>query len=310
MKKQSLAIWCAVTMLLPLLNNRALAGKPVKPAPFPQQESFAYNQPKPVNGVLKGVVELGATGFNYFVINVDRQKNWELVKAEYGNSLVMEHMANAEDIRMGLKAYINSMIEASNVPGRNIHFVVSSGADRDPQIIKIIGQLRAMKYVVNTVTAAQEGGYGLLATMPKEYYGSAFFIDMGSSNTKVAYMENGKTVGLETIGSKYFEKQVSDDAAYKQVMAICSKVPAGKRTKCFIIGGGPFELAKAVRKDKEQFTTLNAPDSYGKLVSDKGAKVKCAVNIYKAIQDATGCQQFIFDWNTDFTIGFLLSLKS
>jgi len=314
MKKQTIAILLTLTALLSISAKAVFAthsGKniPVAHLPGVQQEPFNYVQPKPVNGVLKGVIELGATGFNYFVINVDKQKNWELVKVEYGNSLVLEHMANPSDIRMGLKNYINQMIEASGVPGKNIHFVVSSGADREPQVVKIIAQLRQMKYVVNTVTAAQEGAYGLLATMPKDYYGSAFFIDMGSSNTKVAYVENGKTVGLETIGSKYFEKQVSDEDAYKQVMAVCSKIPAGKKARCFIIGGGPFELAKPVRKEKEQFTILNEPDSYGKLVADKGQKVKCAVNIYKAIQEATGCHQFIFDWNTDFTIGFLLSMK-
>ena len=32
---------------------------------------FAYTPPAPVNGKLKGVVELGATGFNSFIIRVD-----------------------------------------------------------------------------------------------------------------------------------------------------------------------------------------------------------------------------------------------
>lgn len=314
MKKQTIAFLLALTALLTISENKVFAARYVDGgrtghAPAAPQETFSYVQPKPVNGVLKGVVELGSTGFNYFVINVDKQKNWELVKVEYGNSLVSEHMENDNDILMGLKGYINRMVEATGVTGNNIHFVVSSGADRDPKVIKIIAQLRKLRYVVNAVTFAQEGAYGLLATMPKDYYDSAFFIDMGSGNTKVAYVENGKTIGLETIGSKYFEKQVSDEDAYKQVMAVCSKIPAGKRAKCFIIGGGPFELAKPVRKEKEQFTILNGPDSYEKLIADKGQKVKCAVNIYKAIQQATGCHQFIFDWDTDFTIGFLLSLK-
>jgi hypothetical protein len=32
------------------------------------------------------------------------------------------------------------------------------------------------------------------------------------------------------------------------------------------------------------------------------------VNIYKAIKDATGTDQFVFDWDANFTIGFLLDL--
>ncbi len=40
------------------------------------EREFNYTAGKPVNGTLKGVVELGATGFNSFVINMDSKKNW------------------------------------------------------------------------------------------------------------------------------------------------------------------------------------------------------------------------------------------
>src|SRR4051794_5997161 len=33
--------------------------------------SFNYTPEKPVNGILRGVVEVGATGFNSFIINMD-----------------------------------------------------------------------------------------------------------------------------------------------------------------------------------------------------------------------------------------------
>ena len=39
--------------------------------------AFSYLPPAPVNGTLKGVVELGASGFNSFIINVDSKKNLE-----------------------------------------------------------------------------------------------------------------------------------------------------------------------------------------------------------------------------------------
>src|SRR4051812_50196148 len=41
--------------------------------------TFDYTAEKPVNGALKGVVEVGAAGFNSFVINMDNQKRWEIV---------------------------------------------------------------------------------------------------------------------------------------------------------------------------------------------------------------------------------------
>ncbi|MBA2761228.1 MAG: hypothetical protein H0U39_04550, partial [Segetibacter sp.] len=39
-----------------------------------EEREFNYTPDKPVNGTLRGVVELGATGFNSFVINMDNQK--------------------------------------------------------------------------------------------------------------------------------------------------------------------------------------------------------------------------------------------
>ena len=66
----------------------------------------------------------------------------------------------------------------------------------------------------------------------------------------------------------------------------------------------PYELAKQHRNGKERFTLLKAPGAY----TPDGAKQKAGINIYKAVADATGCQQFVFDWDANFTIGFLLNL--
>jgi hypothetical protein len=63
-------------------------------------------------------------------------------------------------------------------------------------------------------------------------------------------------------------------------------------------------MAKEVRNGKERYTVLNAPQAY-KL---ENAKSKAGINIYKAIADATGTTQFVFDWDANFTIGFLLGL--
>ena len=76
------------------------------------------------------------------------------------------------------------------------------------------------------------------------------------------------------------------------------------RGTCFIIGGVPFELAKKVRKEKERYTTLDAASAY----QLDNAKSKAGLNIYKAIAESTGCKQFVFDWDANFTIGFLLEL--
>lgn len=265
--------------------------------------SFSYTPPAPTNGKLKGVVELGASGFNSFIVKIDPQKNWQLEKSEFGNSLVLENMATDDDIRAGLKKYIGGMLDFG-VAGKDIHFVVSSGAAKAENTQKISNALKQLKYYVNQVTPEQEGTLGLKTVLPDEYKTRAFVVDIGSGNTKISWSDGGEIKALETIGAKYYQNNVDDQKVYQEVKAKASQIPEANRKTCFIIGGVPFELAKSIRKGKERYTVLNAPAAY-KL---DNAKSKAGLNIYKAIADGTGCQQFVFDWDANFTIGFLLGL--
>ncbi|MDB5242371.1 MAG: hypothetical protein JWP57_2996 [Spirosoma sp.] len=266
--------------------------------------AFTYTPPAPQNGKLKGVVELGASGFNSFIIRIDDQKRWKLEKAEFGNSLVMENMASDADIRTGLKSYIGKMLDFG-VGGRDIHFVVSSGAIKAEGTQKIIRALKSLNYVVNTVTPEKEGALGLRSVLPADYEENSYVVDIGSGNTKISWKEGGTTRALETYGAKYYENNTSDETVAAEVKAKAKQIPADHRKTCFIIGGVPFELAKAVRKNKERYTTLDAPSAY-KL---ENAKSKAGLVIYKSIAEATGTNQFVFDWDANFTIGYLLTLK-
>lgn len=265
--------------------------------------AFSYTAPEPVNGTLKGVVELGASGFNSFVISVDPQKRWKLQKAEFGNSLVTENMATDEDIRIGLKKYIGGMLDYG-VNGKNIHFVVSSGAAKADVTSKITKALKSLGYFVNQVTPEKEAQLALKSVLPGEFEQKAFVTDIGSGNTKLSWIENGQVKGLESFGAKYYQEGVNDAKVYSDVSALAKRIPTNLRQTCFIIGGVPFEMAKEVRNGKERYTVLNAPQAY-KL---ENAKSKAGINIYKAIADATGTTQFVFDWDANFTIGFLLGL--
>lgn len=265
--------------------------------------SFGYSAPEPVNGTLKGVVELGASGFNSFIIRVDPQKRWKLEKAEFGNSLVTENMATEEDIRTGLKKYIGSMLDYG-VGGKNIHFVVSSGAAKAEVTQKITRALKSLGYYVNQVSPEKEGQLALRSVLPDEYATRSFVADIGSGNTKISWMDGNQIKAIETYGSKYFQEGTDDSKVYSEVVAKAKQIPADQRKTCFIIGGVPFEMAKEVRNGKERYTVLKAPGAYNL----ENAKSKAGVNIYKAIADATGTDQFVFDWDANFTIGFLLGL--
>ncbi len=279
-----------------------VAAAPIAPAATPA--AFLYQPTAPVNGKLKGVVELGASGFNMFIIRIDAKRNWKLEKSEFGNSLVMENMATEEDIRKGLKEYIGKMLDFG-VAGRDIHFVVSSGASLANVTRRIVKSLEALKFKVNTVTPEREGVLGLQAALPKGYADKAFVVDMGSGNTKISWMDGSQPRTNSTHGAKYYEQGLEDAAVATDVKAKAGRVPMGLTKTCFIIGGVPYELAKTVRQGDEPYTTLLGPNAYPQL---NGAKIKAGLNIYQAVASATGCTQFVFGYDTNFTIGYLLSL--
>jgi hypothetical protein len=268
-----------------------------------ESREFNYTPEKPVNGTHRGVVEVGATGFNSFVINMDKERRWEIVSKDFGESLAYEGLATTEDIRAGLKKYLAGMFD-KGVNKKDMHFVISSGAQKEAKTITIANELKKMGYVVNLVTPAQEGKLALKATIPTNFQDNSFLVDIGSGNTKVSWQEGSSLKSLEVPGAKYYEKGKPDEAVYNEVKEQLSKVPQSKRNVCFIIGGVPFTLAKQHRNGEERFTVLNSPDSYKS--ADK--KMASGLNIYKAIIDATKCDTFVFDWDTNFTIGFLLSL--
>lgn len=270
----------------------------------PSNNNFNYTAPVPVNGKLRGVVELGAAGFNSFIVLMDEQKRWKLEKAEFGSSLVHEKMVTDDDIRSGLKNYIRGMLDYG-VAGKDIHFVVSSGAKNEDKVVRIAKGLKDIGYYVNEVTPQQEGTYGFNCVMPATFEEKSFMVDMGSGNTKIAYRFRGNITALESHGSKYFQKGLTDAQVSSDVAKTVGQVPVAQRDYCFIIGGIPFELAKQVRNGKERFTVLKAPDQY----NASGEKQKAGINIYKSIADETGCKNFVFDWDANFTIGFLLGLK-
>lgn len=263
---------------------------------------FNYSPEKPVNGEYKGVVEVGASGFNSFIVNIDKEKRWEIVSKDFGKSFVYEGMASTTDIRMGLKDYIGGMFD-KGVKSKNIHFVISSGAQKEPKTNIISSELKKMGYIVNLVTPEEEGKLALKCVLPDRYSDSSFVVDIGSGNTKICWKDNSVHFE-EAPGAKYYEKDMVDKDVYDQVKTAAGKIPAAHRKIGFIIGGVPFELANQGRKGQERYTVLKDP---GKYKTDK-IKIKSGVNIYQGIKDATNCNTFVFDWDSNFTIGFLLSI--
>jgi hypothetical protein len=224
-------------------NEGEPANKTTTSSTAHEAREFNYTPDKPQNGTLRGVVEVGATGFNSFVINMDNQKRWEIVSKDFGESLAYEGLATTEDIRAGLKKYLAAMFD-KGVSKNNMHFVISSGAQKEPKTGIISNELKKMGFVVNNVTAEQEAKLALKATIPPAFLDNSFMVDIGSGNTKISWDENGTLRSQELPGAKYYDKGTSDEDVFNQVKSSVSKVPEGKRNVGFIIGGVPFTLAK------------------------------------------------------------------
>lgn len=258
----------------------------------------------PIGGTKMGVIEVGASGFNAFVVNIDKDKNWELVSKTFGESLAIEGFATTQDVHEGMKKYLAKIFE-QGVAGKNVHFVVSSGALKHKNSHIIVKAIREKGFVVNTVTADEEGKYALKALLPKAYRNNSFVVDMGSGNTKISWYDNGKVTSVECAGAKYYQNNTPDEQVYNEVKQAINKIPANLRQNCFIIGGVPFKLAQQVRNGEERYTALAPADDYS---SGDDIKLKSGLNIYRAIE-TSGANQVVFDWDANFTIGVLLNLR-
>lgn len=272
----------------------------------PPANAVAIDQPdRPVNGTYKGVVEVGASGFNSFVVNIDKEKRWEIVSKDFGESLAYEGFATTQDIVTGLKKYLGAMFN-KGVAGRNVHFVMSSGALKNPKTADIKKAIESMGYVVNGVTPDQEGKFALKAALPPKYRDRAYVVDMGSGNSKISWYNGAQLKTVEAFGAKYYQNNTTDEVAYTDLKTKSSLVPTEKREICFIIGGVPYTLAKESRQNEnDRYTILGAPDDYS---AGDDVKKKSGLNLYRGIVDGTGTTTFVFDWDANFTIGFLLSL--
>lgn len=251
---------------------------------------------------LKGVIELGSSGFNSFIIKLDKNKNWELVKSQFGKSYLMESTSKNSIIE-GLKEYINEIYE-TGVNAADIHFVVSSGAIRQKTTGSIISEIQELAYTVNMVSAEKEGQLAFKSVIPDSQKNKTMVIDVGSTNTKISWFENNEIVSISTYGSKFYKSNIDDSVVYKDLREVASKMPKSKNKTVYLIGGMPYKLAKQTREGSERYTKLAPLESY----APKDEKERCGSLILKELRDIGKIEEYVFDWDSNFSIGFLLEL--
>jgi hypothetical protein len=239
-------------------------------------EKFVPND----NAKKMAVIELGAAGYNYFIIKIDKHQHWDLVKAKWGVSLVRDGLIPFNAIKEQFYKDLRN-ISQYGVRSKNIHLVVSSGALSTQNGLDIANSFKKLGFVVNEVTPRQESVYGFIASVPKKFYNNSFFIDIGSGNTKITWRENGQFKTISTYGAKYYLNDISNSTVFNTVNKLVSQIPEQNREFCFMIGGVPYKLAKKVRLNKkETYTALSLPNEYTNQINSNNVKLMSGLNIY------------------------------
>jgi len=197
-------------------------------------------QPPITNPVYGGVVTVGSKSFDAFVFKQQKgTTNYELVNAEYGLNKIKNVISStqASQIVNEVKDKIITMMREHGAPGKNIHFELSSGAQKNPNMKVLVEALKKKGYIVNKTTIAREATYGFIASVPIEHRDESGFVDIGGGNTKVGAAK-GKNVVTCAIdyGTKMNTSQMGE-----AMLAIndCQGMLADKET-IFFIGGIVF----------------------------------------------------------------------
>ena len=276
-----------------------------EPTVAERQQQLLSELPTPSTnpGYKAGSIVIGSTGFDAFLVEIDKDKRWKLLKARYNPSRVYEDEVTLEDITNGLRTYYNELV-ADGVSEENIHLLISSSAAKNPRLIGIRAVLEHIGVNVMAVTAEEEARFALMATIPPKLLQSSFLADIGSGNTKIAWMKNGEIKSEETYGSKYFQSETPDQLVFNEVQKATKRVPETNRATCFVIGGAPYLMVGELEKHRERYSFLLAPSAYQ---NNDSERINAGANIYAAIREESGTDLFIFEWDSNFSIGYLLT---
>lgn len=266
-------------------------------------KSFNHYAPLPVNGKHKGVIVMGCSGFDAFVIEVDKNRNWKQKEALFGKSLMMENQMTYEMLEEKMVIYMEKMANYA-IDKSDIYLVMSSvistNEDRKNLLTKTANQFGI---TARTVDYSDEARFAFMAMMPDEYKDKAFVIDLGSGNTKISWEENGVIKTRETYGSKYKQENHNHETIFKAVSEIASSIPDDLAKNCFLIGGAPYELANKNKEYTDRYTVLEPLENY----QPTDEKVIGGINILQAVVLTKKTRNFIFDWESNFGIGFVLN---
>lgn len=273
-------------------------------SPPSKEKTFDYQPQVPVNGELNAVIELGSLGLNYFIINIDKAGRWKLVKSEYGRSNIIYGASTSGEILSKITDFKSAIIKFG-VDKKNIHAVASSSFVKADDISLLRDKLKQKDISLKTVNSELEARLAMIATIPREFIKESYLVDIGSGNTKLSWISNNDTLTSETHGSKYFLNNIQDTTVFREVRDAVLDIPNKNRNLCFILGGAVYELIKdEIDEKKSRYYVLKPPSAY----PNDNEKLNAGNVIYRAIYSEP-TYSYIFDSQSNFSIGYLVSMK-
>jgi hypothetical protein len=295
----SLLLGCGV-------NQSTKEKKVSKPASeeSPISRTFDYEPRKPINGDLNAVIELGALGLNYFIVEIDKEARWELKNAQYGRSNLIYGVNTTSEIITKINEFKKEII-SRGVSQKDIHLLASSSVIKTEYVADLNNRLKSSNLKIKSITADLEAQYALMATIPQEFIEESFLVDIGSGNTKISWVQNTDTSSIEIHGSKYFLGDVQDTTVFREVRDAVLEVPEKNRNLCFVLGGMIYEFVKdEIDSSNKRYFILSPPDTYPM----DNEKLRAAYVIYNALY-LQPTYSYIFDSESNFSIGYLISQK-
>jgi hypothetical protein len=223
----------------------------------------------------------------------------------YGESnIVSDEVASKNNIsQMG--SYIEEF-ESLGVQKKNTYLIVSSSAVKNNSVKNLISHLDTMDYIqTKIVSEDEESFFALKALLPPEFVDEAYVIDIGSGNSKFSWFEGAIIENEVTYGSNFHLTNIEEKQVTAEIKKVLRSIPEAKHNFCFIVGGAIYELVKTERVEGNRYTVLKNLNTY----KPETRKSQNGLLFLTTIKEELNTQNFIFDWESNFGIGYLLTIN-
>jgi len=257
-------------------------------------QCYTYEQPATIGGKKKALVEIMPNSLTSTIIEIDREKHWEVFKqGRKANTVVMEGIQSSQG-RDALREYIGSILE-QGVNKEDIEFLTTSEYKPDANVSRVVELLKGIDNAKYNPTIAS----------PKdraEYTMHALLNEENEQQSLVALFENDRLI----VGwREQNHTPVSHIANSVNGVNEIAEIIPNDRSKCFVVGGLPDAMA-ANCNSRANFICLPNPPEEDKYSTGRFAAQKA---FYDALLQNTSFNDIIVGQQANYALGYLINQR-